>query len=120
MSDEGPYDPTQPYPPPPPGGGGGGFGGDGGDGGDSGGYEPEYEPPPGAWWNQPGALIALAVAAVAIVLGIVALVVFTGSDGDSDDTLPGHDDASADLDTPHRRTSTTTLRRRRPRRLRSP
>lgn len=44
------------------------------------GYEPEYDPPAGGWWNQPGALIALVTGTVGVVVGIIALVVFTGPD----------------------------------------
>ena len=76
----GPYDPGPPY-----GGSGGPGGGDGGDDGDYG-LEPEPEP----WWRQRGPLAALIAGIAALVVGLIALFVWTGDgdDGDSDDTLP--------------------------------
>jgi len=75
----GPYDPGPPY---------GGAGGPGGGGGDDGEYEPEPEPEP--WWRQPGPLAALIAGIVALVVLVIALLVWTGDDdGDSsEDTLP--------------------------------
>jgi uncharacterized surface protein with fasciclin (FAS1) repeats len=76
----GPYDPGPPY-----GGAGGPGGGGGGDDGDYG-LEPEPEP----WWRQRGPLAALIAGIAALVVGLIALFVWTGDgdDGDSDDTLP--------------------------------
>jgi uncharacterized surface protein with fasciclin (FAS1) repeats len=76
----GPYDPGPPY-----GGPGGPGGGGGGDDGDYG-LEPEPEP----WWRQRGPLAALIAGIAALVVGLIALFVWTGDDGDgeSDDTLP--------------------------------
>src|SRR5688572_30262567 len=54
-------------------------------------FDPEYEPPPGLWWQQPGAIRATTAGACVAVLGVFALVMFTagGADStDSDDRLP--------------------------------
>lgn len=73
----GPYDPGPPY--------GGGPGGPGGPGGD----EPEFDGEPVPWYRQPGPLAALIAGIAAVVLGLIALLVWTADDDDtSDDTLP--------------------------------
>jgi uncharacterized surface protein with fasciclin (FAS1) repeats len=73
----GPYDPGPPY-------GGGGGGGGGGEGGD----EPFGEPEP--WYRQPGPLAALIAGVAALVVALIALLVWAGGgdDDSSDDTLP--------------------------------
>ena len=83
-------------------------------------YEPEYEPPPGPWWSQPGAIIAIAAGAAVLILGVISLIVFTGGDGggQSDDSVPSpiSFETSSTLPTPdgagrqlaHHRTTDTT------------
>ena len=52
-------------------------------------FEPEYEPPPGPWWQEPGAIRAATAGACVVVLGIVAVFMFTGGGANStDDRLP--------------------------------
>jgi uncharacterized surface protein with fasciclin (FAS1) repeats len=76
----GPYDPGPPYD------GGGPGGGGGGGGGDDFSDEPEPEP----WWRQPGPLAALIAGVAALVLGVIALIVWAGGGDDdgSGNTLP--------------------------------
>jgi hypothetical protein len=73
----GPFDPGPPY------GGGGGGGG----GGDEPPLEPEPEPEP--WYRQPGPLAALIAGLAAVVVAIIALLVWArDDDSGSADTLP--------------------------------
>ncbi len=52
-------------------------------------FEPEYEPPPVPWWQEPGAIRAATAGACVIVLGIVALFMLTDGDaGSTEDRLP--------------------------------
>jgi uncharacterized surface protein with fasciclin (FAS1) repeats len=77
----GPVDPGPPY-------GGGGSGGPGGPGG-PGGDEPEFNEEPVPWYRQPGPVAALIAGIAALVLGLIALLVWTSDDDDTtDDTLP--------------------------------
>jgi len=70
----GPRDPGPPY-------GGGGGGGGGGD-------EP-FGPEPDPWYRQPGPLAALIAGVAALIVALIAVLVWAGDDdGSSDDTLP--------------------------------
>ncbi|MET0458281.1 MAG: fasciclin domain-containing protein [Ilumatobacteraceae bacterium] len=82
----GPYDPGPPY----GGGGGGAGGGAGGPGGPGGPYgEAEPNPEPDPWYRQPGPLAALIAGVAAVIVAVIALLVWTsGDDEDSDGTLP--------------------------------
>ncbi len=95
----GPYEPGPPY-----GGGGGGPGG-GGPYGD----DPELNPEPDPWYRQPGPLAALIAGLAAVVVGLIALFMWTSDDGDTDDTLPSVSTSSTSVpDTTTTSTPATT------------
>jgi uncharacterized surface protein with fasciclin (FAS1) repeats len=95
----GPYEPGPPY--------GGGPTGPGGPGGPD---EPEYEPEPDPWYRQPGPVAALIAGVAALVLALIALLVWTSGDDDdtTDDTLPLVSTSTSTTAPPTTESTTTT------------